>query len=56
MIVLLHLGPEIRRAEVTRHGEQDRLDLLVVADTYTIEVFGARRGVEDGQWEELPVP
>ncbi len=51
MVVLLHLGADVRRAEVVRCGDQDRLDLVVHGDGYTLEVFGARRGAEDGQWE-----
>lgn len=58
-LVLLHLAKDLAVAEVVARGEQDRLDLrlpIVYADGHSdvLEIFGARRGVSDGQWEELP--
>jgi hypothetical protein len=64
MIVIINLGGQRALARVVRRGDQDRLDLCVPmiypdGSKECLEIFGARRGVEDGQWQELegePLP
>lgn len=60
MIVIVHLGGQRALARVVRRGDQDRLDLavpIIYEDgcKECLEIFGARRGVGDGQWQELDV-
>lgn len=64
MIVVVQLGGHRALAQVVRRGDQDRLDLrvpMIYEDGHAdvLEIFGARRGLEDGQWQELelsPLP
>lgn len=58
MIVVVKLGEHRALARVVRRGDQDRLDLavpMIYEDGHAdcLEIFGARRGLEDGQWQEL---